>query len=54
MLQFHIPAKIIRLVKLAMTSKESQVRVQTKLIGSVDYRIRVKTERWLGSPCYLM
>jgi hypothetical protein len=50
MLHFQIPAKIIRLVRLVMTSTESQVRVQTKLIGSVDYRIRVKTERWLGFP----
>jgi hypothetical protein len=42
MLHFHIPVKIIRLLRLAMTSTESQVRVQTNLIGSITIKQGLK------------
>jgi sorting nexin-29 len=35
MIHFHIPVKIIRLVRLTMTNTESQVRVQTELTDSI-------------------
>jgi hypothetical protein len=35
MIHFLIPVKIIRLVRLTMTSTESQVRVQTELKDSI-------------------
>jgi hypothetical protein len=33
--RFHIPVKIVRLVKLTMINTESQVRVQTELTDSI-------------------
>jgi hypothetical protein len=49
MLHFDMPVKIIRLVRLAMASTESQVRVQTELTGSVTIEQRLKQRDGLAS-----
>jgi hypothetical protein len=53
MLNFHVPVKIIRLVRLTVTSTESQVRVQTGLTDSVTAEQELNKEMaWL--PCYVI